>query len=112
MLIKPEAAPTQTESGLHLSEHWKPEQMGTVLAVGEAVHPKRDEAMEVAATLRRHDFAEVADLLDALTVRAPLVQPGDFVIFSWQAGQEVFDHDADTRFLILKDDDLIAVVES
>ena len=37
VLIKPEPAPTQTASGLHLSEHWKPEQMGTVIAIGPLV---------------------------------------------------------------------------
>lgn len=87
VIVKPEAAPTETESGLHLVEHWKPEEMGIVVAVGDRFCPDCQE---------RHP---------------PIVQPGDFVVFSWQAGQELFDHDANERYLILKDDDLIAVIE-
>lgn len=35
VLIKPAKIPTQTLSGLHLAEHSKPEQVGTVVAIGK-----------------------------------------------------------------------------
>lgn len=38
VLIKPAVPPTQTKSGLSLVEHAKPEQVGTVVALGKAVH--------------------------------------------------------------------------
>jgi co-chaperonin GroES (HSP10) len=87
VLIQPAEAPTHTASGLHLAEHWKPEQMGTVIAVGPV----------------RCDHCQ--------GTRAPVVAPGDLVLFSWSAGQEVFDHDADSRYLMLNEADVIAVIE-
>jgi chaperonin GroES len=79
VLIKPEGPPTQTESGLVLVEHWKPEQMGVVVSLGPAV--------------------------------TGICQVGNTVLFSWSAGQELFDHDDDQRYLLLREDDLIAVLE-
>lgn len=77
VLIRPETNPTQTASGLHLAEQWKPEQTGTVVAKGPTVK----EPMEL----------------------------GDFVIFSWQAGQEVYiDQD---RLFLLREEDVLAVME-
>lgn len=34
ILIRPDPVPTETASGLQIVEHWKPEQMGTVIAIG------------------------------------------------------------------------------
>lgn len=43
------------------------------------------------------------------TVKEPMA-PEDYVIFSWQAGQEVFlDRE---RFLLLREEDVMAVIES
>jgi len=36
VIIRPKKAPTQTATGLHLAEHAKPEQVGTVISVGKA----------------------------------------------------------------------------
>lgn len=77
VLIRPETNPTQTASGLHLAEHWKPEQTGTVVNLGP-------------------------------TVKEPM-QRGDFVIFSWQAGQELYiDRE---RLFLLREEDVLAVIE-
>ena len=35
VLVKPAVPPTQTASGLLLAEHAKPEQVGTVIAIGD-----------------------------------------------------------------------------
>ena len=35
VLVKPAVPPTQTASGLLLAEHTKPEQVGTVIAIGD-----------------------------------------------------------------------------
>jgi co-chaperonin GroES (HSP10) len=39
------------------------------------------------------------------------VQPGDVVLFSWQAGQELWIDEGRERLLILREEDLLAVVE-
>lgn len=81
VLIKPDEAPTMTDSGLHLAEHWKPEQVGTIVAVGHQMK------------------------------RTPSVKADDRVLFSWSAGQEVFLHDTNERYLLMHEDDVIAVLE-
>lgn len=86
VLIKPDDAPTMTASGLYLMEHWKPEQTGTVVAVGAPHCRKCQERV-----------SEVAE--------------GDHVIFSWQAGHEVWFNDGESRLLVLKESDILAVVE-
>lgn len=86
VLIQPETAPTMTESGLHLSEHWKPEQIGIVLAIGPTMCPECRQRMPL-------DFAV-----------------GDRVIFSWQVGQEIFINDGE-RFLMLSVQDVLAVCD-
>ena len=130
VLIAPESAPTQTASGLHLAEDWKPEQTGTVVAVGQARHPRQDEAFAMAALLEHYqdDTGRVAELLDVvpedaacvgkaaqllrdLTGRVPAVHVGDFVIFSWQVGQEVWVEDGQARYLLMREADILAVVD-
>jgi co-chaperonin GroES (HSP10) len=114
VFIKPDEAPTMTESGLHLSEHWKPEQTGTVVAVGTMAHPRADRARALATELGELNHAtasEAADLLRELVHRQPQVKVGDWVIFSWQSGQELFVNDGAERYLVLKESDILAVVE-
>jgi chaperonin GroES len=111
ILIKPEAAQDRTESGLWLQEDKKPDQTGTVVAIGTLTHPRRDEALQAA---ERCDWVMgsedgIGDLLRALVAREPVVKVGDFVLFSWQSGQElVVDGE---RYLLLPEDDLLAVLE-
>lgn len=78
VLILPDQNPTETASGLHLVEHYKPEQTGHVAAVGERVRE---------------------------------VTVGQHVVFSWNAGQELWINDGESRYLILKEKDLLAVLE-
>jgi co-chaperonin GroES (HSP10) len=137
VLIKPHEAPTETASGLQLVEHRKPEQTGTVVAVGVQAHPRKAEAERLARNMaalknfvvvapgnsdsdvnplrtirdRHEDLDATADLLRDLVRREPVVKAGDEVIFSWQAGQEIFLHDEDERYLLLREDDLLAVIE-
>lgn len=90
VLIKPEAQPQVSDGGLHLVEHWKPEVTGTVAAVPDRV-PVRCRQCE-------------ADLS-----RPCEVQPGDYVVFSWADGQEVFIDD--DRYILMRESDIKAVVE-
>jgi len=113
ILIRPEAAQDRTESGLWLQEDKKPDQTGTVVAIGTLTHPRKQEAEDAADWLVLDDQSDghmqAADLLRALVAREPLVKVGDFVLFSWQSGQElVVDGE---RYLLLPEDDLLAVLE-
>lgn len=78
VIVQPAQAAQQTASGLHLAEHWKPEQAGTVISVG---------------------------------ARANGIHEGDYVVFSWNVGQEVFLNDHEQRLIVLRAGDLLAVVE-
>lgn len=118
-MILPQPPVEQTASGLAVVEHRKPEQVGTVVAVGLSVHPKKAEAEALAALLDAPgDLIELqetattaAELLRELVRREPLVQDGDQVLFSWLAGQELLDADDDVRYLLMREDDLLAVIE-
>ena len=114
VLIKPTVQPDVSASGLILiQEDKKPEQTGTVVAVGRPVHPLREAAMEKAAWLddQGDGHIEAADLLRKLSAREPIVKPGDYVIFSWQVGQEIWVNDGEERYLLMREDDILAVVE-
>jgi chaperonin GroES len=90
VLIRPEANPTQTESGLHLVEHRKPETMGEVVAVPERLATVCPEC--------GHTHFRVTD-----------VKVGDTVAFSWQTGQEVFVEEE--RYFLMREADILAVLE-
>jgi chaperonin GroES len=90
LLIRPEKAPEQTDSGLHLVQHWAPENMGEIVAIadqGDTLCPSCDCRVVVPMT----------------------VKVGDTVIFPLEAGQELT-VDGE-RFLLMKEADLLAVVE-
>lgn len=90
VLIRPEAAPETTASGLHLVEHWRPENLGTVIATGPYSETECPEC------LHRHSV--------------PMsVEVGDTVLFPQNAGQEVTV--GEDRYLLLRETDLIAVWE-
>jgi len=125
VLIKPIANETETDSGLVLVEHRKPETMGTVIAVGPCEHPRRDEAAACADavyeaidsygfesdTPRGQQLEETVRLLRELTASSPLVKAGDTVIFPWTAGREVTIDDGDDRYLLMRESDILAVLE-
>lgn len=123
ILIKPEEQPNVTESGLILQEDRKPEQAGTVVAVGFCSHPLQAEAEALALELLERynglDLSEewtaqlpelrAAELLRQATARDPLVKVGDYVVFSWIAGQEIVIEDE--RYLLMREADILCVVE-
>lgn len=90
ILIRPEANPETTDSGLRLVEHRKPETMGEVVTVPERIG---------------HDCPECGHKL----YHVAAVQVGDTVIFSWQSGQEIYIDDE--RFLLMRESDILAVLE-
>lgn len=83
VLIKPDDPPSQTESGLHLIEHWRAEQTGTVAAMG--------------ALTRTPDFKVGDAVIFAPTageeLRVNLGEPDE------------------TRYLLLRESDVLAVIE-
>ena len=111
ILIKPEKPADQTDSGLYLAEHPKPEEAGTVVAVGSCAHPLKHEAEEVAEDLEDDGYATAASLLRQATQREPSVKVGDYVIFSWTAGQRIQIDDSDEVYLMMRESDVLAVVE-
>ena len=87
VLIKPDTRSEETESGLIVKRAWEPEQTGTVVAVGQTTCGR------------------------CQTVIPSEVKPGDYVVFSWQAGQEItVDHGAE-RYLLLRQSDILCVLE-
>lgn len=90
ILVRPEANPTETASGLHLVEHRKPEMMGEVVKVAERI---AGECPECGHTL----------------YRTPQVEVGDSIVFSWTAGQEIYVDDE--RFFLMRESDVLAVLE-
>lgn len=118
VLIKPEKNAEMSESGLlHLVEHRKPETMGTVVAVGLAEHPLKAEAESIAdeiapliSSLGLDLQDRAVDMLRRLVAREPSVKVGDDVLFSWMAGQELILED-DERYLLLRESDILAVLE-
>ena len=78
VLIRPEANPDQTASGLHLVEHRKPETAGWIVSLGRRVNPER-------------------------------LNPGDYVAFSWQSGQELYVDEE--RYLMMRETDVLAVLQ-
>ena len=110
ILIRPDVPSDTTPSGLILAEHRKPEQTGTVVAVGLTVHPRREEALAMAETLL-DGLEPVAALLRELVHHHSAVAVGDYVVFSWTAGQEVWVEDGQERYLLMRESDLLAVVE-
>lgn len=123
VLIKPDRPPTETESGLILAEQPKPEETGTVVAVGFCTHPLKTEAEQLAEEFedrfkgmdldeswtRKLPDVRAAELLRRITAREPLVKVGDYVVFSWTVGQEVTIEDE--RYLLMREADILCVVE-
>lgn len=125
VLIKPDLPPDVTDSGLILAEQRKPEETGTVVAVGLCPHPLKHEAEEIAKELEdrvgfEHAYSgeewiqalpdvRAAVLLRQATHREPLVKPGDYVVFSWVSGQEITVEDE--RYLLMREADILCVVE-
>lgn len=81
VLVEPLQPKTVTDSGIELVEQRVPDTMGRVVAIGAVLPPLPPSAVQV----------------------------GDVVLFSWQAGQELLL--TDTRYIMLHQDDLLAVVE-
>lgn len=81
VLVAPIQPPTITASGIELIEGHVPETMGRVVAVGTVLPPLPPDVL----------------------------RPGDVVLFSWQAGQELLLEQE--RYIMLHQDDVLAVVE-
>lgn len=118
ILIKPERQADVTDSGIILAEQPKPEQAGTVVAVGLCPHPLKHDAETMAVrletlapyvTVGSEPIHEAVDLLRQATHREPLVKVGDYVVFSWIAGQELTVEDE--RYLLMREADILCVVE-
>lgn len=115
VIIRPERTdPIDARTGLELVKGWEPEQRGTVVTVTPGNYAK---AADIASRLAlRHDcefdatICEAVNYLQGLS-RTAEIHAGDDVLFSWQAGQEIWIDEGRERLLILREDDVIAVVE-
>ena len=115
VMIRPDQPPAQTASGLWVSEDRKPEQTGTVIAVGRSSHPLREVALDISNELRQAEPTGIvanaaANLLERLVAYEPSVQVGDYVLFSWTAGHEVQLHDDGVTVLVMPESDILAVI--
>lgn len=121
VLIKPLAQPTETESGIILAEEKKPDEIGTVVAVGFTKHPRSGDVERHIDAIRGERGlcpdecdcldCRARDLLRDLVRREPSVKVGDTVLFSWASGQEILLNDGEDRYLLMRESDLIAVYE-
>jgi co-chaperonin GroES (HSP10) len=110
VLIRPDVPSSVTASGLLKVEHRKPEQLGTVLAIGTMAHPRKADAEALAKDIQAHGYSpQAADLIRSLVHREPLCAVGDRVLFSWQSGQELLDDDGERLFIMLERD-ILAVI--
>lgn len=90
-----------------------------VIAVGTCAHPLKAEAEALADFLDGQDdpcsdtceCCKSAAMLRRLAGREPSVKAGDTVIFPWTAGREVQIDDTGDRYLIMREADLLAVLE-
>lgn len=123
ILIKPEIPPNITESGLILQEERKPEQTGTVVAVGPCSHPMKDIAEDLAHRLAvwahgvsigddaQNLLIAAQECLKDVVRKEPEVKVGDYVVFSWTSGQEIWVEDGQERYLLMREADILCVVE-
>lgn len=117
VLIRPIKNADETESGLVLPENRADtyaEMQGEIVAVGHVTHPRKAEAEEfIASELAGFSDGSVegraADLLRDLVRKEPCVKPGDHVLFSWSAGQQITIDDEE--YILMNEADLLAVVE-
>ena len=125
VLIVPDVAPTVTESGIELVQHWVVEQTGTVVATGCARHPLKDVAFDLAQMVEKiasgmwrgggysysaaESVKDAAQMLRDLTGREPELKVGDKVIFSPYVGQEV--RIDGTRYVVMREADVLAVMD-
>lgn len=127
--IRPEKPAEETASGLVLVEHRKPEQVGTVVAVGTCEHPRKAEVEGVIASLNDvgptlvgiHNVEGTAAVATAmialreLVSREPSVRVGDTVIFPWTAGYDLnidWPDGTSERVFVMKESDILAVLET
>lgn len=120
VLIQPDTPASVSAGGLHLIEDWPDEVSGKVVSVGRTRHPRKDEAFELAdeigmwntVSAKKSDdtLKRAAQLLRDLTGREPEVAVGDRVLFSRASGQEI--HIDDTRYFVMREADLIAILEA
>ena len=93
---------------------------GEVMAVGHPRHPLHREAVTLAVRLERYatnghsdthaeTLRDGAALLRDLVRHAPSVSPGDDVLFSHDAGQQITLDDE--LYVLLRDEELLALIE-
>lgn len=110
VLIRPDKLSNMTASGIEIVEHRKPEQIGTVVAMGSSPHPRKADAEALANDIQAHGYSQQAgDLIRSLVRHEPVCAVGDRVLFSWQSGQELVD-DAGSRLFVMREQDVLAII--
>lgn len=92
-------------------------QRGTVIAVGRPKHPLKEEAESLATKLKcymgvldRELIEDAAAMLCDVVRKQPAVSIDDDVLFAHSSGQQITLDDQ--TFIILHEDELLAVVEN
>lgn len=115
VLIRPEKPSDISDGGIHLVEARKPDECGVIVAVGESRHPRRDEveawAQDFEEDRKFLNSDEFVTLLRSLVAKEPCVKVGDTVLFSWASGQEITVDDGKETYLLMRESDLLAVLE-
>lgn len=119
VLVKPAPRRTETESGLAIVEHYQPDTVGTVVALGTGVEA-RGRAVRAVLDVAIDLFIgctdpETLDQVENLRVLRDaykpehVCKPGDEVLFGTGAGTEL-DIAGDT-YILINESDLEAVLE-
>lgn len=118
VLIAPDQPPDTTASGLAVVRDHNIPTSGRIVSVGSGTHPRKAEAFALAAKLDAHTkqvpvttlVSKAARLLRELTGKEPDLAVGDRVVFSAYVGQELYINDR--RYLVLRESDVLGVVET
>lgn len=114
VLIRPHVPPPSEIIAMP-EDHYEPEQMGVVVALGSGIESRKDAVRRFAEAFIEtlpHEHVDIeSDLLAAVDAYQPehVCQLGDMVCFHPKDGQEL-KIDGELH-LILREDDLLAVVE-
>ncbi len=112
VLVRPVVAPVSDIIAAP-DDHYEPEQMGTVVAMGSAVSSRKRAidmfAAQIIDQVQNKAVAQVVRRLADDYRPEPACAVGDMVCFSPKHGQELIIDGA--SYIILREDDVLAVVE-
>ena len=70
-----------------------------------------EEETDSGLILRTDWHPETTGIISAIGEKVHSVKVGDHVVFSWQVGQEISLNMGEARYLLMRESDLMAVIE-